>query len=420
MRNLCLVLVHLSIIAAASEVRGDWRRLWYFDARGRAEPIRLALAAAGLQFEEIFVSKNSTGGWVMDPEVPGVTLPDFFPYRQVPVYEESVNGNYLKLAQSNAILRHIARKHGLYGTDPLHVAYVDEILYAVDDIRAHLGKIFYPSVSGGAVVQSEQTAALKSFRKNSLPKFVGGLMERIFDIDSFLSGDRSPPFPAFGHAIDRRLTVADFAVAGALEGVAAVVPDLFTRIPAYACLIARMFDHAPVLSRFLSPTRPAPRPLFVAVGSTGPVAAKTAANWERAIAIMDPWALIDPAPGAPGSATTPLVHSDVRAWVDKVQRLRDAVPQSDSAALRGDLARSTSAAGAAYVDALLEGDQFADAVCSTILDDLAHLTLRSSADPEHHAFLSDPAEQLKIFEKIGRGEINVKPRKRYDQVNDEL
>ena len=44
----------------------------------------------------------------------------------------------IKLSQSNAILRHIGRKHGLYGLDDKHAAEIDMLLDTIRDVKIGL------------------------------------------------------------------------------------------------------------------------------------------------------------------------------------------------------------------------------------------------------------------------------------------
>lgn len=103
-------------------------KLTYFDfAGGRGEPIRIALHAAGLEFEDIRLS-----------------FPEFSKMRQdtrfnaLPVLE--IDG--AAVTQSNAICRYIGKMAGLYPVDDLQALYCDETLDAVEDISHHIGATF--------------------------------------------------------------------------------------------------------------------------------------------------------------------------------------------------------------------------------------------------------------------------------------
>eukprot|EP00887_Chlorella_sp_A99_P000626 scaffold5.g626.t1 len=108
-------------------------RIVYFpiqarDGGGRAEPIRLALAAAGVEFEFEAVSRGDAG-WKADLE--------HYHFAQVPRRGGGREGatvwaragyidDEVDMCQSQAILRHVGRKHGLYGSSRAEAATVDE------------------------------------------------------------------------------------------------------------------------------------------------------------------------------------------------------------------------------------------------------------------------------------------------------
>jgi glutathione S-transferase len=101
-------------------------KLTYFDfAGGRGEPIRIALHAAGIAFEDKRLS-----------------LPEFSKMRQgtrfnaLPLLE--IDG--AAVTQSNAISRYIGKMAGLYPMDDLQALYCDEALDAVEDISHHIGR----------------------------------------------------------------------------------------------------------------------------------------------------------------------------------------------------------------------------------------------------------------------------------------
>jgi glutathione S-transferase len=95
-------------------------KLTYFDFHGgRGEPARLALAMAGIPFED---DRVTFADW---PRRKQET-----PYGAVPLLE--VDGKIL--AQSNAINHYVGKLAGLYPTDPWEAALCDETMEAVEDI----------------------------------------------------------------------------------------------------------------------------------------------------------------------------------------------------------------------------------------------------------------------------------------------
>ncbi|XP_060942749.1 glutathione S-transferase A4-like [Limanda limanda] len=79
--------------------------LTYFDGRGKMESIRWLLAAAEVEFEEVFLTTREQYEKLLSD---GDLM-----YQQVPLVE--IDG--MKLIQTKAILQYIAEKHNLYGKD---------------------------------------------------------------------------------------------------------------------------------------------------------------------------------------------------------------------------------------------------------------------------------------------------------------
>jgi len=96
--------------------------LWYFNVRGRAEPIRMCLEDNGIDYNNIGLTYEE---WkVKKPTFPA-------PNKQLPYWEEGD----VKIFQTHAIIRHIARKYGMYGKneveqircDIIQESYVDSL-----------------------------------------------------------------------------------------------------------------------------------------------------------------------------------------------------------------------------------------------------------------------------------------------------
>lgn len=101
-------------------------KLTYFDAPGRAEPVRLVLRMAAIPFED---HRIDFAGFAALREA-GV-----LPLGSVPVLE--VDG--LVLTQTAAMLRYVARLGGtdLYPSDPFEALLVDSAIDTVNDTLAH-------------------------------------------------------------------------------------------------------------------------------------------------------------------------------------------------------------------------------------------------------------------------------------------
>jgi prostaglandin-H2 D-isomerase / glutathione transferase len=145
-------------------------KLTYFDIEGVAEPIRLALLLAGVEFDDVRVKF---------PEWPALKAKT--PYQQLPVIE--IDGGEMK-AQSGAMLRYC----GTLGDKSL---YPSEKLYEIEEalgLITDLNNAFVPALSigmrpatlghpdgfqntdeGKKLVETMRT----SFIENLLPKFMG-------------------------------------------------------------------------------------------------------------------------------------------------------------------------------------------------------------------------------------------------------
>jgi glutathione S-transferase len=150
-------------------------RLTYFDFDGgRGEPIRIALHAAGIEFEDNRLS-----------------FPEFGEMRQrlrfnaLPVLD--IDGK--AVTQSSAICRYVGKKAGLYPTDDLQALYCDEVMDAVEDLSHHISTTF--GLQGEELRQAREKLA-----EGWLPIFLRGL-------DELLSRGGGEYFAANG------LTVAD-------------------------------------------------------------------------------------------------------------------------------------------------------------------------------------------------------------------
>lgn len=101
-------------------------RLTYFDAPGRAEPVRIALFLAGVAFEDRRLNY---------PGFAALKEQGAFPLGSVPVLE--VDG--VTLVQTGAMLRYAAHLGGggLYPADAMQAFLVDSVIDTLNDTVAH-------------------------------------------------------------------------------------------------------------------------------------------------------------------------------------------------------------------------------------------------------------------------------------------
>jgi prostaglandin-H2 D-isomerase / glutathione transferase len=184
-------------------------KLTYFDAPGRAEPVRLALRIAGIPFEDHRLKF---------PEFAALKADGAFPLGSVPILE--VDGH--PITQTAAMLRYAARagQGDLYPTDPTQALVVDS---ALDTFNDTLSNALLPSLYERE--PDKKLAMRKVFAAGPLPlacRYVEGLIAR---------GDG--PF-----LIGPQLTIADLVLAlqvaqiqrGGLDGIDAAALDPFPRL----------------------------------------------------------------------------------------------------------------------------------------------------------------------------------------------
>jgi glutathione S-transferase len=101
--------------------------LLYFGLRGRAELIRLVLHVAQVEYKT-----QEPSSWPEDAEKT--------PFGKLPVWTES---DGWKLAQSQSIVRYLAKKHGLTPSNERDAALVESIQDHWVEIRDQLVKVFF-------------------------------------------------------------------------------------------------------------------------------------------------------------------------------------------------------------------------------------------------------------------------------------
>ncbi|KAJ3279631.1 hypothetical protein HK104_001277 [Borealophlyctis nickersoniae] len=172
-------------------------KLTYFDAKGRAEPIRLALYIGNIAFGDNRITESE---WLA---LKPVTL-----FGQLP--ELLVDGK-TAIAQSHAILRYAGKLTGLYPWDILEAAQVDMMVDVHEDVSRHLTPSIY-----------EKDPAKKRSLRASLIEPTHPFSTLLRKVDTVI-GD----IGLHGHTVGNRLTIADlvwyqfveWVRSGILEGI---------------------------------------------------------------------------------------------------------------------------------------------------------------------------------------------------------
>ncbi|NXE50016.1 GSTA3 transferase, partial [Casuarius casuarius] len=108
-------------------------KLYYFDGRGKMESVRWLLAAAGVEFEEVFLKTREQYEKLLQD---GALL-----FQQVPMVE--IDG--MKMVQTRAILSYIAAKYNLYGKDLKERTLIDMYVGGTEDLMAFIMRFYFLS-----------------------------------------------------------------------------------------------------------------------------------------------------------------------------------------------------------------------------------------------------------------------------------
>lgn len=104
-------------------------KLTYFNFDGgRGEPIRIALHAAGIEFDDERLSFEQFS-----------EMRQGTPFNALPV----LNIDGADVTQTNSLLRYVGKMAGLYPTDDLQALYCDEVMSAFEDVNHHVGRTLF-------------------------------------------------------------------------------------------------------------------------------------------------------------------------------------------------------------------------------------------------------------------------------------
>ena len=150
-------------------------KLWYFNARGQSEVIRLIFAAAGVRYEDF---RFEHVDW---PKFKPQT-----PFGKVPMLEikDSEINNVKILSQSNAICRYLANQFNLNGKTNLEKAEIDMFIDQLKDVFFELVKIY-----SEANVEI-QKAKFNDYYHNLVRAFIDSLEKKLASNNNdYLVGD---------------------------------------------------------------------------------------------------------------------------------------------------------------------------------------------------------------------------------------
>jgi len=190
-------------------------RLRYFPFPGRAGAIRDALRIGGIAFEDAHVPPD---------RFPALKASGELPFGSLPVLDVETRGTKVSAAQSNAILRFVGRRSGLYPTnDDLRALKVDEAL--------DLGEDLYHLLTPSMVEDDPERRMVmrKVLAEETLPRWAG-YIERLLVENGrtgFVAGD------ALTVADLKLHWIADKLTNGSLDGIPTSLLDGFPELTAW-------------------------------------------------------------------------------------------------------------------------------------------------------------------------------------------
>ncbi|XP_065586902.1 glutathione S-transferase [Cyrtonyx montezumae] len=202
--------------------------LHYVNARGRMEPIRWLLAAAGVEFEEKFLETKD--------DLQKLKSDGFLLFQQVPMVE--IDG--MKMVQSRAILNYIAAKYNLYGKDLKERALIDMYVEGMADLNELIMR---------SAFQPEDK------KKEELANALDKVTSRYFPVFEKVLKDHGQDF-----LVGNKLSRADVHLLETILMVEEYKPDALAKFPLLQSFKART-SNIPNIKKFLQPGSPRKPPV---------------------------------------------------------------------------------------------------------------------------------------------------------------
>jgi len=181
-------------------------KLTYFPVRGRAQALRYMCMDNGIQLEEQVVKGED---WP--------SIKPKCPFGQLPIFSDGP----LELGQSNAILRHVARKNNLYGKDDSERALIDMVNDSQEDLRLTYVKLIY-----------QQYDAEKD-------NYIKGLPDKLTLFEKNLAKNNG----GSGFFVGAKVTFVDYTMFDILDNLTVLSPACLDGFPLLKAFHARLAGH---------------------------------------------------------------------------------------------------------------------------------------------------------------------------------
>lgn len=204
----------------------------YFEARARVEPIRVILEELAIPYEDRRISFEA---WV---EMKSGT-----PFGALPSYRKGD----IEIFQSQAIIRHLARVHDLYGSTEAERVRCDVVEEAISDLNELVGK---------APWRPNFAAERADYVANEL----GPVLDQL---ERFLKSNQDPS----GFWVGPSLTFVDLIAFALLDSTGAMFPEALEQYPALREFCDRIANR-PRIAAYIESGR---RPAIIQLGPGGPI-----------------------------------------------------------------------------------------------------------------------------------------------------
>ncbi|XP_005104558.2 probable glutathione S-transferase 7 [Aplysia californica] len=159
-------------------------KLFYSNAKGRAELIRLVLAAAGKQFNDVRFAREEWPKYKVDA-----------PFGQMPYME--IDGKFY--SQSIALATYFAREYGFCGKTNLESLQVDQVIQLIQDFVTVAAKMFHEKE------EEKKGELIKTFKETDSPRLFGYVEAQLKENGT-------------GYLVGSELSLADIAVYDFITG----------------------------------------------------------------------------------------------------------------------------------------------------------------------------------------------------------